>query len=456
MEVILKKIALILCILMGLLGCSNEGTIEKKEKPISMKEIFKKSDVILPDVEVEKAGDRKISVDELKADFKAFGNALKQVNKLSDAYIPDIDEKLNALEGEIIDGMTEPEFYYLLQKAAANIPNSDTDIAPSISREHAIGNGEKLFPMDVVVEGGKIYVDQEESVEEILEINGISSIEILNAMRERVTSNMEQGSDYKISAQFPLLYFDIYGSYDEFTIKSMVDGVESENKLPGASKNGTALSTISKNAPTDSPVEFTYGTENKFSFGYLVIKTVQSGHEEAFYSKLDSAFDEMADKKPWIVVLDMRGNHTSNPEVIKYIYSKFIKTSSEFYENASEAELLGRIEPKVVYEVPRLYILTDASMGSLVNQLIIKLRQNPDTKCVGTNTSSGSVGFYDGDVRTLENTKIRFTCPKKRADISVIENFPKGLFPDTVDSKINYKNRQTPFLESIFGEECNT
>lgn len=174
------------------------------------------------------------------------------------------------------------------------------------------------------------------------------------------------------------------------------------------------------------------------------------------FSQLDSAFEEMANKKPWMVVLDMRGNHTSNPEVIKYIYSKFIKTSGEFYESASDTDLLGAIESKIVYEVPRLYILTDASMGSLVNQLIIKLRQNPDTKCVGTNTSSGSVGFYDGDVRTLENTKIRIRCPGKRADISVVENFPKGLFPDTVDSKINYKNRQTPFLESIFGEECNT
>ena len=367
MEVVLKKIALILCILVWLTGCSNEGSIKKEEKPISMKEIFKKSDVNLPNEEVESDGDRKLSVDELKADFQVFSAALKQVNKLSDTYISDIDEKLNTLKAEIIDGMTESEFYHLIQKAAANIPNSDIDIAPSISREHAIGEGEKLFPVDVVVEGGKIYADQEEGVEEILEINGISSIEILNAMQERVTSNMEQGSNYKISAQFPLLYLDIYGSYDEFTIKSMVDGVESENKLPGLSKSGIALSTISKNAPTESPVEFTYGTENKFSFGYLVIKTVRSGHEEDFYSKLDSAFEEMANKKPWIVVLDMRGNHTSNPEIIKYIYSKFIKTSNEFYESASETELIGRIESKIVYEVPRLYILTDASMGSLVN-----------------------------------------------------------------------------------------
>ncbi len=452
----MKKIALIICFLFVLVGCKTDvkNINEKvKEEGTALKDVFSKSKIDLVVSEEDKTydKDKRFRLDELKADFETFTNALVKMEALSDTGVPEKDEIIKKAEEELSDGMLESEFYSVLQKMSAKFKNSELELSPSIGREQYIITNEKLFSKDVVVSSGKIYLDSKDK-EEVLAINGNSSEDIIKSISELVTGLNLREIEYKLSEQFALLYFELYGSADEFKVK-MTDG---EKTLDAVNNTKVALSLISKEWNREKLVEYEEGTENGFSFGYLSLKTVEKGKEEPFYNELNDALSKLKKKAPWIVVLDMRGNHTSNPEVIKYIYSKFINQGREFYKAASDKVLIGEVDSDLTYKVPRFRIITDASMGSLVNQLIIRLSREPDVETVGVSTSSGTSGFYDAALVTLKNTKIRFVSPTKRGDIEDIERLPEGLKPVKEDENIKYRSMQTKFLETIFGEECNT
>src|SRR5882762_10433291 len=101
----------------------------------------------------------------------------------------DLDRDFDAAAGRIDHPMTALEFYRLLAPVVARIKCGHTVVNPPRDRQQAMNRSVPLFPFNVEVLGGKVYVFREYSTEEhslegqeIRQINGIPIETILTTM----------------------------------------------------------------------------------------------------------------------------------------------------------------------------------------------------------------------------------------------------------------------------------
>jgi hypothetical protein len=178
--------------------------------------------------------------------------------------------------------------------------------APEAQFANYLSTGGQPFPLAVALNGDSIRVTGVPAAwaideqAELLSINGISSTQILRDLRPRVRGESDSLREFLIGHKFALLYWAIYGGFDEYRVvlRNPGDTVSSQ-VLPAAADDG-----IAQDPPPD-PFQFQRLDQNT---ALLRIPSFDIALRDRFLAFLEQSFAQVAADKVTRLLIDIREN----------------------------------------------------------------------------------------------------------------------------------------------------
>ncbi|MEO9570603.1 MAG: S41 family peptidase [Polaribacter sp.] len=456
--------------------------ILKKRDVISVKYVYDTKNPIqilkteyhhtIPNKKVEdsilKNLNKQIEKDKLIEDFNQLLETLKEHPSQFEFIDKKSYEKLvNMQRDKLKDSMTVKEFYQLTSPIVTSLGCLHTRIVDT----RFFRTPQKYWlPLIVWFENEKMYAINNcvENIEmdagsEILEINGISSSEILQTLKSTISADAFNQSFYRGDLNVNFLYY--YHSYF---------GFDSEYKIKFKPYNSKKI--ISTSFIIDEPApNYKEEINNKPRLGIEFNKEKKTaiikiknfsyfprGREniDFFKEKIDTYMKQIKDKNISKVAFDLRGNRGGNPECTNQILSYIIDKEITFYKNNDLNIRRNRtiyVKPETVNNINNLkvYMLTDGRCASATAQLLAVIKHNKLATIIGEETG-GTYSTHPGrGTASLKNTKLGLQIGTERESVNVPKlALDKGIIPD---KKIKLElldiiNRNDPLLNYILEE----
>ncbi|NQX99342.1 MAG: hypothetical protein HRT73_15910 [Flavobacteriales bacterium] len=274
---------------------------------------------------------------------------------------------------------------------------------------------------------------------EILEINGISSSEILKTLISTISADVFNQSFYRGDLNVNFLYY--YHSYF---------GFEPEYKIKFKPYNSEKIITTSFLINEPAP-NYKEEIKNKPRLGIEINKENKSaiikiknfnfiprGRQKIdfFRNTIDTYMKKIKDENISNVAFDLRGNRGGNPECTEYILSCIINKEINFYENSDLNKRRNRpitVNPKITNNISNknIYMLTDGRCASATTQMLAVIKHNKLATIIGEETG-GTYSTHPGRGTTaLKNTKLGLQIGTERESVNVPKLvLDKGIIPD--------------------------
>jgi C-terminal processing protease CtpA/Prc len=274
---------------------------------------------------------------------------------------------------------------------------------------------------------------------EILEINGISSSEILKTLKSTISADAFNQSFYRGDLNVNFLYY--YHSYF---------GFEPEYKIKFKPYNSEKIITTSFLIDEPAP-NYKVEINNKPRLGVEINKENKTAiikiknfsyfprgrqNIDFFKEKIDTYIKTIKEENIEKVVFDLRGNRGGNPECTKYILSYIIDKEINFHEDNDLNKRRNRpitVKPKTTNNINdiNIYMLTDGRCASATTQMLAVIKYNQLATIVGEETG-GTYSTHPGRATTaLKNTKLGLQIGTERESVSVPKlPLTKGIIPD--------------------------
>ena len=402
-----------------------------------------------------------IGKDKLTEDFNQLLETLKQ-HPAQFEFIDKVSyEKLVKVQrGKLKDSMTVREFYQVTAPIVASLGCLHTRI---VDTRFFRAPYKYWLPLIVWFEDDKIYAtnNRVENIEmnagsEILEINGISSNEILKILKSTISADAFNPNFYRgdLNVNFLYYYHSYFGFEPEYKIKF---------KPYNSEKIITTSFLIDEPAPNykveinNTPrLGIEMNKENKTAI--IKIKNFSyfpRGRQniDFFKEKIDTYIKTIKDENIGKVVFDLRGNRGGNPACTEYILSYIISKEINFYENNN----FNTVKPKTTNNISNatIYMLTDGRCASATTQMLAIIKYNQLATIVGEETG-GTYSTHPGrGVKPLKNTKLGLQIGTERGSTNVPQlPLNKGIIPDKI-IKLGLSdiiNGYDPLLNYIFKE----
>jgi hypothetical protein len=386
----------------------------------------------------------KIEKEKLIEDFNQLLETLKEhpsqfefIDKVS------YDKLVNSQQDKLKDSMTIKEFYQLTSPIVASLGCLHTRIVDTRFFRTA---PKYWLPLIVWFENEKMYATNNcvKNIEmnagsEILEINGISSSEILKTLKSTVSADAFNQRFYRGDLNVNFLYY--YHSYF---------GFDSEYKIkftPFSSEKIITTSFLINEPAPNYKVEINnkprlgieINKENKTAI--IKIKNFNyfpRGRQniDFFKEAIDTNMNKIKDENISKVVFDLRGNRGGNPECTRHILSYIIDKKINFYEKNDLNKRRNRpitVTPKTTNNISdiKTYMLTDGRCASATAQMLAVVKHNELATIIGEETG-GTYSTHPGRGATeLKYTKLGLQIGTKRESVNVPKlALNKGLIPD--------------------------
>lgn len=267
----------------------------------------------------------------LKKDFTLLRKALEEAHPELYRFTPkaSMDSSFESIHNTIYKDMNELEFYRLISPVFSKIKCGHTRLAPPDGLIRHIVEKGNVFPFDIKIMDGKIYVWRNFSADasvvkgtEIVSINKIPVSRILEAMMPFAFAD----GDVKtikhriIEKEFFLFYILAIGEPDTFEMKVIHPVTRKEDKLI------CKAVPISTHKRSQIPLlDFTFSLADKQT-AIVKVKTFnpdwynRSGID--FYKWIDSVFLIIKAKNTKKLIIDLRGNGGGNPELVTHLYKQ--------------------------------------------------------------------------------------------------------------------------------------
>ena len=412
--------------------------------------------------------DIKIEKEKLIEDFNQLLETLEEHPSQFEFIDKESYEKLvNIQRDKLKDSMTVMEFYQVTSPIVASLGCLHTRIVDT--RFFRIPY-KYWLPLIVWFENEKMYATNNcvENIEmnagsEVLEINGISSSEILKILKSTISADAFNQSFYRGDLNVNFLYY--YHSYF---------GFDSEYKIKFKPYNSEKIITTSFLINEPAP-NYKVEINNKPRLGIEMNKENKTAiikiknfnyfprgrqNIDFFKETIDTYIKKIKDENISKVVFDLRGNRGGNPECTKYILSYIIDKKINFYENNDLNKRRNRpitVNPKITNNISNatIYMLTDGRCASATTQMLATIKHNQLATIIGEETG-GTYSTHPGRGRTaLKNTKLGLQIGTERESVNVPKLvLEKGIIPDI---KIELKlfdiiNGNDPLLNYILKE----
>lgn len=430
------KKMLIFCIIAAVLltaGCNNTNGITENEAEIFG--IFTKEELVA-------------DADRLMTVIKAYSAKLyTDEDELNEAY-----EK--AVAG-IKDSMTGLEFIRLMSPVVASIRCGHTHLMTG--RDNNWWEEVDLLPMDIKIIDKRFYLTNNEVVSqipegsEILEINGNTSSEILNAMLPAISADgyNETVKYYYLNRFFVREYMFKVEYTDTFDIKY---------KDPAGNEFETTVSSMKINnvlrklAPPEPPIY-----ESQFEEDYAIL-TVSNFNPfgkytiTAFNQYFDEFFLELKDKGIETLILDVRGNGGGDPMITSHLFSYLEKVPQPYWSPEAPnyySGLKDDISKAENHFAGDLYILIDGGCFSSTGHLLALLKYQGVGTFIGEESGGSFVCTDSSKDQSLPNTDLNFHYSTQAWAVAVEGLEPgRGIMPDheVTNTLEDYLNKTDPVI----------
>lgn len=390
-------------------------------------------------------------------------------------------DKLPEIEKSIKDSMTQNEVYLLLAPVFASLNDGHTGvIVPTDQRLEYTKAGGKSFPFFVDIVDDSIYVSFYcgndtslfQSGEQLLEINGISAIEMVHNMESLFSGELTILKQNAIADKFRFLVWILYGFENDYdlVVKNNQNDIK-KMTIPGVT-SAEFMQNIKQMPKTNQNFYALDINKNKES---AIMKIKSFGNLERFCAFADSAFTKIKENEIRNLVIDIRNNGGGRSIVVDSLmnyltdktYSQYrkieIRISAELkkhYEDRYPERLdwinrytvddfvvldhnLNKPENNNLRFYGKLYLLTNSATYSAASTFAGVFKDLKLGTIVGEDTG-GTISYF-GDFWFLStpNSKIQFYVSPKQFIQYGGEEYDKGVIPDYKiadkgDSIINY------------------
>lgn len=417
---------------------------------------------------------QKIAPAALKSDYMVLLDTLQKVHPGLYRYKTksQMNRVFDSCYASIKDSMTVPDFFALIKFTIAAFEDGHSNChLPKQVADDYMGHV-KVFPAMVMFINGHAYIycnKQNNALAgaEILSINNRPMSSVIQRLFSFIPSDagIQSRKNWEIPEYFNMLYNTIFGAADEYRV--------TYKSLHGETVNTTLHSELMVNIMCPPPAVFIRPSKY-LSLAYapgnvavLTIKTFFDGFlqqtGENFKTFLDSAFNDIANKKAAKLTIDIRRNQGGNDENGALLYTYLtqkpfkyydsLETTTETFAESRHANLKLQ-QPKLNSFKGQLYILADGRSFSASSEFSSIVKTNNRGLFIGEENGGGYYGNTSGDdvTVTLPASQISCRVPLLKYTLAVkkLKNGELGIMPDyprytTISDIINGTDSQMDY-----------
>ena len=178
-------------------------------------------------VDVKTVNSKVYSKEELTQDLKQVENSIMKENPLIFADEQELKKGFASTYNKIEEGMTELEFYRLINPLVVDVNCGHTNLLISEGLQKNRMEIARFFPLKVTLVGNRLYVIEGENTAEIKpgarikSINGKSSDEIIEILFENISGDGDNQAKqrYIISKHFNSKFYDFVDNSEKFHVE---------------------------------------------------------------------------------------------------------------------------------------------------------------------------------------------------------------------------------------------
>lgn len=402
---------------------------------------------------------KQYSAKDLAQDLKQLEKCIMKENPLYFADKESLNTQFQEAYGKIEDGMTEIEFYRLINPIVVDIHCGHTNLSISEALQMNRKEDAKFFPLDVTLINNRLYIlEDDESTgvsagDEILSINKKTGDEIINTLIKNISGDGKNRAKprYIISKFFNNKFYDFVDESNSFVVQLR----KKDNKTYSANLNGMYKEKYNTNAWALHFLEFKdgdyYNSTIYDDYAILNIKVFMKEKENDFNSFLDNFFSELQKQSINKLVIDLRGNYGGSPEMAKALLSHLITREIDYFncQLPFVYNMIGYqkpISPSTTGFKGEIVVLTDGACFSTTDQFCSLFKYHDLGAIVGMETGGTYVCTDSSKEILLNNTRIRlhYSTSVYKVAVEGLSDY-EGLKPDvaispSIDSLLNHKD----------------
>jgi len=415
---------------------------------------------------------QKIASQDLKTDFALLRDTLQKIHPGIYRYKSkqEIDHIFDSCYASIKDSMRITEFFALINFAIASMEDGHSNCRMPRDVMNKYVDSEKIFPAVVLFIHSKPFIycckqNDKLTGTELLSIDNQPMDKVMKRLFTYIPSDgdIQSRKDWEMNENFPFLYNILYGAKDSFEIKVKTTSGE----IITAQLEADIYKHFVCPSPFPRPSKYLALEYKPGNIAVLTVKTFlsdfikQTGQD--FNAFLDSAFNDISEKKIRQLVIDIRNNQGGNDENGAILYAYIALKPFKYY--ASLESMQGKFpdsaHPNLKMQYPKknayrnnIYILANGRSFSASAEFASIVKTNNRGVFVGEEVGGGYYGNTSGEDAfvTLPASKLSARIPMVKYTMAVknLGNANSGIKPDyaiypTIKSIIEKDDEQLTF-----------
>lgn len=371
-------------------------------------------------VEVNTINTKGYTVKELTEDLEQLEKCIIKENPLYFADKAELKQLFSSAYGEIKDGMTELEFYRLVNPITVAVRCGHTNLSIS---EALVKNRVKtaaFFPLKVTFVDDQLYMvegDLERGInagDRILSINGRTDDEIISMLIKNVSgdSRNNQKAKYIISKHFNNKFYDFVDNSDSFTVEI----ANNKGEIRKVNLNSKYRDEFNETAWSLHFTEIQdgnyYESIIRDEFAILSIRFFFEEEGTKFEEYLSEFFISLKEKNISKLIIDVRGNY-GGPPITKTLLSYLVSEKIEYFEGNLPLlhNIVGYAKPVYPANIRfdgDVVVLIDGAVFSTTAHFCALVKHHNLGTLIGSETGGTYVCTDSSKDKVLNNTRLRF------------------------------------------------
>ena len=414
-------------------------------------------------IDVQAAQDKNYSREELVQDLKQIEKTIMDENPLIFADREELKADFLKSYDLIEDGMTELEFYRLINPLVVDINCGHTNLYISEALEKNREEKAEFFPLEVTLINDELFVledDKKSGIKagsKIKSINGLKNKIIIEKLIENISGDGdgEAKQRYIISKYFNSRFYDFVDNSEEFKVEYLnQDGNQVTANLKAEQNNSYNLNSWSLHFADYRDRNY-YDSEIFNNYALLDLNIFMQEKEVKFDSFLEKFFLELKERDISNLIIDLRGNFGANPFMSKTLLSYLVSKETDYFTDDLPflQRLLGFTDPIEAAENNfdgKVVLITDGANFSTAAHFAAFFKYNKLGTIIGRETAGSYICTDSSKDMVLKNTRMRLHYSTLVYELNV-DGLPKnkGIEPDiTIKEDINtILNNRDPQME---------
>ncbi len=412
-------------------------------------------------VDVNATDNKEYSKGELIEDLQQVENCIMRENPLIFTDKEVLKKRFANTYDKIEDGMTELEFYRLINPLVVDVKCGHTNLSISRALQKNREETAKYFPLKVTLVDNKLYILEGnkssgiKAGDQIKSINGRSSGQIIQILLDNISCDGDNDAKkrYIISKHFNSRFFDFVDNSNYFNVEYLDKTGDLKNTRLNAEYRSEFNSTAWGLHFSDYQDGNYYDSKIYNDYAVLVVRIFMPEKGEDFALFLDKFFSKLKEDHISKLIIDLRGNFGASHEMAKILLSHLVSKKTVYLTGKLPflQNLLGFSKPIIPAENHfdgELIVLTDGANFSTAGHFCAIVKYHKLGILLGTRTAGSHICTDSSKDAVLNNTRMRFHYSTLVYQVAV-EGLPanEGIEPDievksTIDSILNNRDLQ--------------